>query len=66
MTLYGMLVLIWMEKVQVYQKVQIKNLTEVPVPPSKEESVRKNRDRPVQQALHSLTNKPASKSITAS
>ena len=28
MTLYGMLVLIWMEKVQVYQKVQIKNLTE--------------------------------------
>ena len=31
MTLYGMLVLIWMEKVQVYQKVQIKNLTETQV-----------------------------------
>jgi hypothetical protein len=34
MTLYGMLVLIWMEKVQVYQKVQIKNLTEF-IPKSK-------------------------------
>ena len=29
MALYGMIVLIWMEKVQVYQKVQIKDLQEL-------------------------------------